>query len=292
MDAAAAGRAIGRRLPAATRVFGARRPPLVLLGLGLIIGLASALPALYLVVAVLDDASAALDAVLTSRTLGLITRSLGLAAAVTRRRDRDRRPARLADRALRPARAPRVGDARHAAARHPELHRRLPLRLGARAARRARRPARRPAAVDLRLRRRVPRADAVHLSARADPAAQRAAPDGPLARGGRARHGPRPARGVSQRRAAAARARDRRRRRARRALHAERLRRGVDHALQLLHARHLRRLPVGLRPHGGGGARDGARDRDARALRGLRAGAGGARAAPHDAGHASGRPSP
>ena len=83
MDAAAAGRAIGRKLPSAASVFGARRPPLVLLGLGLVIGLAAALPALYLVVAVLDDASGALDAVLTSRTLGLITRSLGLAAAVT-----------------------------------------------------------------------------------------------------------------------------------------------------------------------------------------------------------------
>jgi iron(III) transport system permease protein len=83
MDAAAAGRAVGRRLPSAARAFGTRRPPLVLLGLGLAIGLAAALPALYLVVAVLDDARGALDAVLTSRTLGLITRSLGLAAAVT-----------------------------------------------------------------------------------------------------------------------------------------------------------------------------------------------------------------
>ncbi len=82
MDAAAAGRALGRRLPP-VRVLGARRPPLVLLALGLVVGLAAALPALYLVVAVLGDARAALDAVLTSRTLGLITRSLGLAAAVT-----------------------------------------------------------------------------------------------------------------------------------------------------------------------------------------------------------------
>jgi iron(III) transport system permease protein len=82
VDAAAAGRALGRRLPA-VRVFGIRRPPLVLLGLGLVVGLAAALPALYLVVAVFDDARAALDAVLTDRTLGLITRSLGLALAVT-----------------------------------------------------------------------------------------------------------------------------------------------------------------------------------------------------------------
>ncbi|HWI07211.1 MAG TPA: iron ABC transporter permease [Solirubrobacteraceae bacterium] len=55
----------------------------MLLALGLAVGLGAALPALYLVVAVLDDAGAALDAVLTDRTLGLITRSLGLAAAVT-----------------------------------------------------------------------------------------------------------------------------------------------------------------------------------------------------------------
>ena len=81
--ASAAGRALGRRLPSAARVLGARRPPLVLLVLGLAIGLASALPALYLVVAVVDDFAAALDAVTTSRTVGLITRSLGLAAAVT-----------------------------------------------------------------------------------------------------------------------------------------------------------------------------------------------------------------
>ena len=83
MDAAAAGRTLGRRLPSAARAFGARRPPLVLLGLGLAVGLAAALPALYLVVAVLDDGRAALDAVLSDRTVGLITRSLGLAVAVT-----------------------------------------------------------------------------------------------------------------------------------------------------------------------------------------------------------------
>jgi len=83
MDAAAGGALWRRRLPSAARVFGTRRPPLVLLGLGLVIGLAAALPGLYLVVAVLDDTSGAVDAVMTSRTLGLITRSLGLAAAVT-----------------------------------------------------------------------------------------------------------------------------------------------------------------------------------------------------------------
>ncbi len=83
MDAAAPVRALGRRLPSPSRVFGVRRPPVVLLGLGLAVGLAAALPALYLVVAVFDDLPGALDAVMTSRTVGLITRSLGLAAAVT-----------------------------------------------------------------------------------------------------------------------------------------------------------------------------------------------------------------
>ncbi|MEA2232374.1 MAG: iron(III) transport system permease protein [Solirubrobacteraceae bacterium] len=83
MAATSVARGTGRRLSAASRLFGVRRPPLVLLGLGLVAGLAAALPALYLVVAVLGDAPAALDAVLTQRTLGLIARSAGLAAAVT-----------------------------------------------------------------------------------------------------------------------------------------------------------------------------------------------------------------
>jgi len=60
-----------------------RRPPSLLLGLGLAIGLASALPALYLVIAVAGDWSVALDAVLTDRTLAVVTRSIGLTAAVT-----------------------------------------------------------------------------------------------------------------------------------------------------------------------------------------------------------------
>ncbi len=85
MDVAAAARAGGlaRRLSPARRLLGVRRPPLGLLAVGLVVGLASALPALYLTITVLDDASAALDAVLTGRTVSLITRSLGLAAAVT-----------------------------------------------------------------------------------------------------------------------------------------------------------------------------------------------------------------
>ena len=80
---AAAGRAGVRR--SATAAGAARPRPRGLL--------AAALPALYLVFAVLDDARGSLDAVLTGRTVGLITRS-----SASRRRhsggDRHRRPAR------------------------------------------------------------------------------------------------------------------------------------------------------------------------------------------------------
>jgi iron(III) transport system permease protein len=83
MDVAAQARPFRRGLSRGRRLFGAQRPPLVLLGLGLVIGLASALPALYLTVTVFDDLPAAVDAVLTERTLALVVRSLGMAAAVT-----------------------------------------------------------------------------------------------------------------------------------------------------------------------------------------------------------------
>ena len=83
MDVAAQARPFRRRLPRGRRLFGLQRPPLVLLGLGIVIGLASAVPAVYLAVTVLDDLPAAIDAVTTQRTLALVVRSLGLAAAVT-----------------------------------------------------------------------------------------------------------------------------------------------------------------------------------------------------------------
>ena len=73
-----------RQPPAiAGRLLGARRPPPLLFALGLAIALAAALPALYLVVVVAADAAIAADAVLTSRSLELVARSGGLAAAVT-----------------------------------------------------------------------------------------------------------------------------------------------------------------------------------------------------------------
>jgi iron(III) transport system permease protein len=71
------------RRAAGTRLLGSRRPPPLLLALGLIVALAAALPALYLIVVVAGDSAAAADAVLTSRSLGLVLRSGGLAAAVT-----------------------------------------------------------------------------------------------------------------------------------------------------------------------------------------------------------------
>ena len=85
MDAAAAARVAGhgsRRASPARRLLGPRRAPRALLALGAVVGLASALPALYLAVTVLGDARAAVDAVLTERTVALAVRSLGLAAAV------------------------------------------------------------------------------------------------------------------------------------------------------------------------------------------------------------------
>jgi len=72
----------GRRSTAG-RLLGRRRPPPLLLALGLLVALAAALPALYLLVVVAGDARAAADAVLTSRSLGLVARSAGLAGAVT-----------------------------------------------------------------------------------------------------------------------------------------------------------------------------------------------------------------
>jgi len=65
------------------RLLGVRRPPPLLLALGVVVALSAALPALYLIVVVAGDRAAAAEAVLTSRTLGLILRSAGLALAVT-----------------------------------------------------------------------------------------------------------------------------------------------------------------------------------------------------------------
>ena len=85
------GVAFGRRPAAATigvaaaagrRTLGERRAPVGLLLTGTLIGAVAALPAVYLLIVVLDAPSAAIE-VLSSRTLGLLGRTLGLAAAVT-----------------------------------------------------------------------------------------------------------------------------------------------------------------------------------------------------------------
>ena len=61
---------------------GARRPPAGLLIAAIVVGIAAVLPAAYLAGVVGGDLSAALDDVLTTDTLAVIGRSLGLTAAV------------------------------------------------------------------------------------------------------------------------------------------------------------------------------------------------------------------
>ncbi len=68
---------------AAARWLGARRPPPLLFALGLVVAIAAALPALYLLVVVVGERAVAAEAVFTTRSLGLVVRSLGLAGAVT-----------------------------------------------------------------------------------------------------------------------------------------------------------------------------------------------------------------
>ncbi|MGI8461773.1 MAG: ABC transporter permease [Solirubrobacterales bacterium] len=63
--------------------FGARRPPIALLIGGVVIALLAALPAVYLAIVVGGEFSVAFEDVWNSRSVGLIVRSVGLAAAVT-----------------------------------------------------------------------------------------------------------------------------------------------------------------------------------------------------------------
>jgi iron(III) transport system permease protein len=80
-------RARATRAPLAARAgraaFGRRRPPLGLLALGLLAGLAAALPALYLTILVVGEAEAAAETIFDSRTVGLTLRTAALTAAVT-----------------------------------------------------------------------------------------------------------------------------------------------------------------------------------------------------------------
>jgi iron(III) transport system permease protein len=64
-------------------LFGRRRPPLSVLAVGGLVAAAAALPAAYLVIVIAGEWDTARDAIFDSRTLGLLGRSAGLAAAVT-----------------------------------------------------------------------------------------------------------------------------------------------------------------------------------------------------------------
>jgi iron(III) transport system permease protein len=63
--------------------FGRNRPPLPLIALGLVIGAAVLLPAVYLVVAFAGDIGHAWDVATSSRTLHVLVSTLGLATSVT-----------------------------------------------------------------------------------------------------------------------------------------------------------------------------------------------------------------
>jgi iron(III) transport system permease protein len=80
-EAVAAGSA--RPRPSLPSILGRRRPPLALLGLGLIVGAAVLLPAAYLVIVFAGDFSHAWEAATSSRTVQILANTLGLAAAVT-----------------------------------------------------------------------------------------------------------------------------------------------------------------------------------------------------------------
>jgi iron(III) transport system permease protein len=70
-------------MSAATTLFGRRRPPRLLLGASALAALLAALPVLYLAIVVAGELASAWDTVWTGRTLELLARSAGLAAAVT-----------------------------------------------------------------------------------------------------------------------------------------------------------------------------------------------------------------
>ena len=64
-------------------LFGNRRPPIPTLVAGIAVAVAAALPAAYLIVVLSGEWDVARESLLDSRTLGLLARSAGLAAAVT-----------------------------------------------------------------------------------------------------------------------------------------------------------------------------------------------------------------
>ena len=62
---------------------GSRRPPPLLLATGIVVALAAALPAAYLLLTVSDDWATASEAIFDASTLALLARTVGLAVAVT-----------------------------------------------------------------------------------------------------------------------------------------------------------------------------------------------------------------
>jgi len=88
--AAASGEAVAagstRPRPSLPSILGRRRPPLVLLGLGLIVGAAVLLPAAYLVIVFAGDFSHAWEAATSSRTVQILANTLGLTKEELERR--------------------------------------------------------------------------------------------------------------------------------------------------------------------------------------------------------------
>ena len=204
-------------------------------------------------IVVADNWSAAIDTIWRGRTAELIVRSLGLTAAVTAAAIAIAVPARMADGPHRPAGPSPVGGGRGPPAGDPELHRRLrdPLRRWARTA----------SLQDLLSPLGVTSLPSITgfagawlvltlftypfalLPVRAalrglDPQLEEAALG----------MGRSPTGGLSHGRPATARAGDRGRRPPGGALRAERLRRGLDHAVRLVHDVDLHALPSQLRP--------------------------------------------
>ena len=210
------------------------------------------LPPVYLLVRTLESGSAGLEVLFSTRTLGILLRTMLLVGIVT--------PAcavigvSLAWLTLRTDLPfpPRVRDAHRAAARHPQLrlrparhHRARPEGHGAGLARTVRR---RPPAVHLRPARRGVHPRLPLVPVRHAAGQGRAPPRGPGDGGGRAQ--PRQDSGgrVPARHSPPDPPRDRRRFAARRAVHPERLRRGLAAALPDVHLGHLHPVRDRVRP--------------------------------------------
>ena len=255
------------------------------------------LPLAYLVARASSGGGRGWRVLTRSNTLELIWSTWPARGRRHARLGHDRRLGRVADDAHRPARPAALGGRRRAAARDPELRRRLLPARRVRAPRAAAAVARgRAAAGDLRLLGRARGADPLHLPLRAAARLGGAARARPGARGGGPRARADAGRRLPPRDAACAAAVDRCRGAARRALHALGLRRRLADALRRAHPRDLPPVQVALRPDAGRGARaraggaDGARAlaREPLAAAGLAERAGERRGRPARTGSAAG----